>query len=510
MVIAHADPSLAMGQDYLSRLPVELLVRIARDLRKPFLCAFRQCGRTLERALYHYFVEECFRSKQFMLSEYSLQTLLDMARHPVLSQTLRHVSIGLEEIRVAKKKYTSDEKRAELLVTAVVEQKALMANGLAVQLMAAAFSLLPNLETVQLCDRGSHTPFGEEPRNAMISQGLRQQLGLDSLRRSVNPKFSSRAFALVVTALAQSTARPPNLEVLLRKKLNGLHYFAFDLTPAPRLGLHGSASVGGDGNGKVSALPVLAGLRRLHLKLRFSFNSSGFPHNDIYDGSYTHPASVESLPLRAWLAHCPKLEWLRLELESEADVYNDIFLEKLGDPLPAFYPLPPESVASRDIPLPFASHLRRLDLGTAGCDENVLLHLLLSLPVLEHLSLWRFSMVSDKSSPEGTWEVLFDVLAVNSPGQQLKRLTLKRLYVMTRPDETTLHMRVTHDVRLNNQYDVDLTVEAGESMASWLQNVWIDYSQSYNWDDSDSDTGSEWNSRYVVQYGSDDEHEELD
>ncbi|CAK7274583.1 hypothetical protein SEPCBS119000_006247 [Sporothrix epigloea] len=443
-----------------------------------------------------------------------------MARHPVIRQTLRHVSIGLEEFRVCHQSYPRDEKQAAFLNTAVMEQKALMANGSAVQLLATAFSLLPNLESVQLRDCASRKLYRGRPFTEWRSHGLwrmGKHLDLDSemlLRKSSNPDFSSRAFALVVAALAQSNARPPNIEVLLRKDFNGLYYFAFDLTPAPRLSLHGSGGGDGDvdvdgdgdGNGKVSALPVLAGLRRLHLQQRFSFHPRDGEETDMVlnynsEGLDTHPASTECLPLCAWLAHCPKLEWLRLNLEDGGNAYNNVFLDQLGAPLPASYLLPPGSEASRSVTLPFASHLRRLDLGMASCYPNVLLGLLRRLPALEHLSLRRCSLVADDRTPQGTWEGFLKALAEDGLGKQLKKLSLKRLYV-TIPNDAQTYLRRTHIIILNGTDRIEYKAGAEESMASWLQKVSIEYTRS-RWE-GDADTDSD--SVGIVEY--DDDYEE--
>ncbi|CAK7274588.1 hypothetical protein SEPCBS119000_006250 [Sporothrix epigloea] len=448
-----------------------------------------------------------FRSKQFMFTEFSLQTLLDMARHPVISQTLRHVSIGLEDFLVYRQHHPTNTKLAAFLITAVVEQKALMTNGSAVRLLATAFSLLPNLETVQLRDYDSYMPYRGRPFEALRSHGLwrlREHFGWRSktmMRITCSPNFSSQAFAVVIMALAQSNARPSSLEVSSRH-LNGVHYFTLDLAPMPRLNLHGGGSGGGggDGNGedKVYAFPVLAGLRRLHLHLRFSFlpldaNDAGvsdyLPHRD-----YTHPASVNCLPLCAWLAHCPKIEWLRLNLENETDVDNNIVLGQLGVPLPDFYPFPPGSEASRDITLPFASHLRRLDLGRACCYQSVLLGVLHRLPALEHLSLWRSSLIKEAFLPQGTWEGFLKALAGDRLGKQLKKLSLKRLYAATKL-ATDMYVQTSYIVTLNERKGIEYEAEVEASMASWQRKLSIYYEMDRGQADIDSDIDGEENTQ---------------
>ncbi|CAK7275231.1 hypothetical protein SEPCBS119000_006590 [Sporothrix epigloea] len=523
MAVVHGGPSFAMGQDYLSRLPVELLLRITRHFETADLCAFRLCSRTLERALHYFFMDEFFRSKQFMLTEFSLQTLLDMARHPVISQTLRHVSIGLEDFLVYRQHHPTNTKLAAFLITAVVEQKALMTNGSAVRLLATAFSLLPNLETVQLRDYDSYTPYRGRPFEALRSHGLwrlREHFGWRSkkmMRITCSPIFSTQAFAIVMMALAQSNARPSNLEVSSKHR-NGIHYFALDLAPMPRLDLHGG---GGDGGGedKVHVFQVLAGLRRLHLHLRFGFLSAVaddfgisdyLPHRD-----YTHPASVDCLPLCVWLAHCPKLEWLRLNLENETDVDNNIVLGQLGVPLPDFYPFPPGSEASRDITLPFASHLRRLDLGRACCYQSVLFSVLHRLPALEHLSLWRSTLVTKDCHPHGTWEDFLEALAGDRLGKQLEKLSLKRLFALTKP-AMNMYMQNSYIITWNGQKGIEYEAGAEVSMASWQRKVLIYYERDRGQADFDSDTDSvestqnDDNGSDVHEYESEDEHEQTE
>ncbi|CAK7271371.1 hypothetical protein SEPCBS119000_004569 [Sporothrix epigloea] len=325
MANVHAGPSLAPGQDCLSRLPVELLLRITSQLKSSELYAVRLCSRTLEHALHYFFLQKFFRRRQFMLTELSLQTLLAFAQHPDISQTLRHVSIGVEEFRRDLKTcYPAETKLAITLTAFLADQKALMANGRAVRLLAAAFSLLPNLETVQLRDRDAYTRLGYGPYKAWRSHGLRRtqkQLGSEGsllIAQSCSPDFSSRAFSLLVAALAQSKARPPNLKVTVDMPQYALNYLAFDLSPAPRLYVQGSSSEDGV---DVYAYAVLAALRRVQLRLQCAYDVLESDKNTSGDPSYHFRearAFAEYLPVRAWLAHCPNIQWLSLNLAEEA------------------------------------------------------------------------------------------------------------------------------------------------------------------------------------------------
>ncbi|CAK7271898.1 hypothetical protein SEPCBS119000_004842 [Sporothrix epigloea] len=495
MAFVQARPSRVLGRDRLSRLPMKLVLRITRDLTTTELCAVRSCSRALERALRHFFAHELFRRKQFMFTDFSLQTLLAIAQHPLLSQTLRHVSFGLEEFVVIRQVPPEGEKQSVDLVLAAAQQKALLANGRALQLLAAALSLLPNLETVQLRDYPSYTRFRDGPLEAWSSYGVwrtRKQVGDDAgrfLKKSFDPDFTSQAFLLVMAALAQSNARPANIEVLIHSKWAGLKDFAFDLSPMPRLNLPGvSAGNGAD----VDTLAILAGLRRVHLKLQFLFDQSGVGPLDLDDNpmfSQFQQAVVEALPIYVWLAHCPNIRWLRLNLHMTVRPYNNVFLGQLGEPLPAYYPLPAGSTASREIPLPFASHLRRLDLGVACCKRVVLENLLNHFPALEHLSLFRFSLTYDQpdENPDLIWHNFLDALAESPLGRQLTQLTLIKLGIVVHTDNFKCGHK-THLVLFYEDYaDAYYVAEPGTSLLSWLHTLPMYIEPTHNSEDEDAD-----------------------
>ncbi|CAK7271381.1 hypothetical protein SEPCBS119000_004574 [Sporothrix epigloea] len=477
MADANADPSLAPGQDRLSCLPIEILVRITLELDTPELCALRQCSRSLEHALRYFFLHGFFRRRQFMLTELSLQTLLAFAQHPNISQTLRHVTIGIEEFCVALKDYPEDREQAIALTMAAADQKALVRNGRALRLLATAFSLLPNLETVQLRNLDMDLRLGAEPQDSEDSYGLRRtraQLGVKAdqlLLSSRDTDLCPQAFSLVVAALAQSKARPPNIEV--EADVYGLNYLAFDLSPVPRLFVQD----GSDGYGiDVHAYAVLAGLRRVFLKLQCGFHpleSEEVEYESLINTrARSSRAFAEYLPLYVWLAHCPKIQWLRLNLAEEACGYHSDFLKQLGTPLPASCSLPPASPASRNVTMPFASHLRRLDLGIACCDAEVLPRLLERLPALEHLSLWRFCLVYETRHPFTIWKDFLASFAKSSPGAQLKQLSLSKVGTVTYADYYP-NMEKTHIATFNGLHSVEYIAKFEKSMASWLQNMVI-------------------------------------
>jgi hypothetical protein len=78
----------------LLSLPLELLVYISSFVSTPDLAALRLTCKQAEKSLYEWFSEEFFVKKQFMLTQPSLQALLDISRHVSLSKKLRHLIIA--------------------------------------------------------------------------------------------------------------------------------------------------------------------------------------------------------------------------------------------------------------------------------------------------------------------------------------------------------------------------------------------------------------------------------
>lgn len=81
----------------LISFPLELLILVSSHLSTPDLGSLRRTCKHIERSLYETFAKEFFTKKQFMLTQPSLQALVDISNHHSLSKQLEHVIIGLEE-----------------------------------------------------------------------------------------------------------------------------------------------------------------------------------------------------------------------------------------------------------------------------------------------------------------------------------------------------------------------------------------------------------------------------
>lgn len=76
-------------------LPLEVLLNITRHLNTPDYCNVRLASKYFEEQLHNAFAKEFFTKRQFMISEFSLQALIDISKSR-FSSNLTHVIIGLE------------------------------------------------------------------------------------------------------------------------------------------------------------------------------------------------------------------------------------------------------------------------------------------------------------------------------------------------------------------------------------------------------------------------------
>lgn len=67
-------------------LPLEVLLNITSFLDTPSYGNLRLVSSTMEKSTFESFAKEFFSTKQFMITTFSLETLLDISRHPVLKQ----------------------------------------------------------------------------------------------------------------------------------------------------------------------------------------------------------------------------------------------------------------------------------------------------------------------------------------------------------------------------------------------------------------------------------------
>lgn len=321
-----------------------------------------------------------------MLSDESLQALIDISNHPRLSLCLSHVVVGLDLYENGRSAPGFRQAvRANQYRIGRVNQFTLLSLSRDRDMLAQAFRNLPNLQTVGLQDYNS----GGRVRDDCVwtSYGATtvfQETGvrlIDEHRlRPVSDeqtRFASRVFCTILSALGQSGAKPQTFVVLLRKRRSGLLDDAFNLPE----------------DLKPSVKPVLSNLKTLLLALNLSSEPMFLTTGDDTGPEVECPDYL----LRHYLRHTPNLTHLRLNFQNAQPSRVEQFLLWLGRPV-----MQTDSVdSSSGPPLPkpqspdpvALSQLRRLDFGMLVVPPRVLLAVIRKFKsTLRELSLWKVTL----------------------------------------------------------------------------------------------------------------------
>lgn len=149
----------------LFSVPIEVLLQIASDLTTPEYGNLRLTCKYVEGQVLNAFSREFFTKRQFMLTEFSLQALVDISESR-FSPSLRHVIISLERPFATPSNYTNfitfndtTEKRQKSNCTLQesIDHSMLLSTGHGVEMIAQALSGLNNLETIGMRDFYSHS-----------------------------------------------------------------------------------------------------------------------------------------------------------------------------------------------------------------------------------------------------------------------------------------------------------------------------------------------------------------
>lgn len=350
------------SRNFMVGLPIEILLRIAKYLHTADLGAMRLTCKHFERALFNSFAHEFFCKKQFMLSDESLQALVDISHHKDLSPFLKYVIIGLDRFDLQESSF--DDPDADILYhKATGNQLHLIRTGRAVYMLAEAFRNLSNLKSVDIRDfEGKRTRDGPNARwRSYGATDIGRQLGRSiQISGTSGDDHPTVVLTIILAALADAGARPESLEVLLRTRYWGLRDFAFTLPPW-------------SGN---SIASVVAGLRKLHLDVSLAAENTRLPWA-------TNQATSPTLGLclHRFLSEAHKLDWLRLNFQGEPNesVCNS-FIERLGQ----------GSATPNSTPLP---SLKQLDLGLGSFSLSKLVDLSARFPLLTTVRLLKVDLV---------------------------------------------------------------------------------------------------------------------
>ncbi|PSN74497.1 hypothetical protein BS50DRAFT_567333 [Corynespora cassiicola Philippines] len=452
-------------------IPLELLVLISSHLTTPELGSLRCTCRQIETSLFDNFAKEFFAKKQFMLTPLSLQALIDISNHPSLSKQVKHVIIGTDQYSPAPFVGGLDAVATRRWQEGYLEQLALVDSGADSEMLAKAFSNLPNLNTVGIRDFVSRgrprdgNAFWSSYGNPTVLQktGLRMKMSSDYGMYAGNyrGRFASRLFLTLLRALAHANRTPPTVEVHLRETQDGVQDYAFVIPySTPELE------------------SVLQGLQSLLLTVNIGAGAGG-----------SFLVTSPGVHLRKFLRKASNISHLRLNFQDEqhpGDGQRDLF-QWLAKPT-GVHPGSTSQTASADEddePVRL-SQLRRLDIGMVHISLQDLLGVIVKFATtLEALHLWKVTLSSKSTIKENLWVKFFATLS------RIPQLKLKHIFVgaakqfcmdsCQRVSFSIPQQKAGMSVELKGQN----ALEAAGKIAD--QNVIVEWPQPVVHDDSDSD-----------------------
>ncbi|KXJ92015.1 hypothetical protein Micbo1qcDRAFT_162092, partial [Microdochium bolleyi] len=147
--------------DWLLKSPVEVIVLIASHLPTIDYCSLRRTCKHVESALFHAFATEFFKRRQFMLTEFSLQALIDISQSR-LASSVEYVSLSTDKPRLDQFRNNSfrharlDKYEQALQQNRFHEEyeshNALVTSGRDYAMLLEGLKNLPNLQALSLRD----------------------------------------------------------------------------------------------------------------------------------------------------------------------------------------------------------------------------------------------------------------------------------------------------------------------------------------------------------------------
>ncbi|RMX91804.1 hypothetical protein D0868_13777 [Hortaea werneckii] len=485
----------------LLQLPPELLLRPSDHLTTSELGHFRLTCKAIESTLFDTFAKEFFTKRQFMVEHVSLQALLDIANHPTLSKWLTQVIIGADVLHhssdIAHRSSCAKYREGYL------ERHTLLNTGLACDMLVAAFSKLPNLQTVGLRDYyGGPSGSGRQrdgPNAKWKSYGWSCDLSEHDYRdqmqlyRPSTTTWSRPAplLPLVLQALGRANARPQNLETFLRRdyKLEPSSFDVFNIRLTP------------------SIPAILAGIQRLMLSI------SVVNYWSLSGGSDSIERSTTSVPIKRFLAHTPNLQCLRLNFVSDTSSADEV-LEWLGQrPGVSSLKTSPPVV---HVPAIQLNNLVELDLGMVSIHESTLVDIITKFN-LKSLNLWKVS-IKESNDSESVWPSFFATLAKELRSNSLQSLMVGWPAAREYNKGTSCHHYTAIRLVIDGNYDnckpenvthmVKYRAVFGSNIKDWLREtapkfVTLDHIERSNSSDSDEDSTLDLESDRSSDYQSD-------
>ena len=365
--IHHQDPPSCL----IKRLPLELLLQITSSLPTRDLGHMRLTCRAIEDMLLNTFAEEFFSRKQFMLSFFSLNALIDISKSR-MGRRIRRLQFGTDAL------YEDVAMGRSNLTDLYAAQSEFLHTGVHRDMLVEAFRHLENLEDVVIRSFNSYGRSRDGPQARWRSYGAttaERETGRPMRMEYYRPGelrpiiFTHLLFNSLLDALGAAKSRPTGIEIMGRGA-PPLGDGAFALTPALR----------------PSVPSMLHGLEKLHLHVEIRVPDSRVPGTGADKARHS-----STLPW--FLTHTPNLKNLRINGKLQAGSELEVFLKWLGkvvsdaDSGPAPEP-------DHGWPPPVAlPKLEELSLGHMATCYKVALGVIRKFaPTLKRLELWRLTL----------------------------------------------------------------------------------------------------------------------
>ncbi|KAH6660277.1 hypothetical protein BKA67DRAFT_641401 [Truncatella angustata] len=411
----------------LLTMPLEILQQIVRHLTTPEYAQLRLTCKHLEASVFNAFSKEFFRKKQFMLTLFSLQALVDISKSR-LADGLKHIIINVERpsrhlmpAHLPNVRATADvRRRTNSYRETYIDHLALIESGHDIDMMAQAFANLKNLETVELRDFDSESRYRDNTswrsygKTTYIQEtGAQLEIPGDHGRFSNamdgGNDWASRLFQNMLRALGRTSIRPTRFEVNLRR--SGLDDKAFKIQKYD----------------ESSIVSVLAKLETFYMDLSSNFIFAQVASQDQDNGA----TQCFSYYLRKFLRHIDKIQHLRLNFKRFTGSEVQDFLSWLSKTPqtsslntdaqnPDVLPDAPPSVLFRN--------LQRLEIGKLAVESNTLLALLRKHKATLRAVQFHLVSIVDNSSYHSRvnhWSKFFGHMA--KAGLDLNHITMSLL-----------------------------------------------------------------------------------
>ncbi|KAI1133641.1 hypothetical protein F5Y10DRAFT_228248 [Nemania abortiva] len=409
-------------------VPLEMLLQITSYLTTSEYGNLRRTCKRLEVMLFGDFAKEFFSKRQFALTEFSIQALVDIAKSR-LGPSLTHLIIHLEHPYQERQSnpvpppvpFSEIERKENCFLIECINHYQFITTGLDAEMLTDAVKHLPNLETIGMRD------FNSKNRNRDNTEWhsygcptLMENIHFPSLSlpekghlKGRGPEYTSHVFLTILRAIGNAALSGSNLkitrfEVLLHTCI--LPDYSFRI---PR---------------HFEAVVSLA-LSRLTTLLLDGLTEQVLWSELMVRGDDGNAIIAAGYFLSRFLARTPGLEHLRLNFQTYKRSSTERFLTWLAGAREITMDVVENAPDDFLVPFPSAPHLpnlRDLDIGMASVSEPVLLALYRNYKsTLRGISLHKVVLEGRADANTNLWAHLCSRMA--RAGLEIRKIRLSFL-----------------------------------------------------------------------------------